>query len=205
MPEVYTPIIKIIEGSAIPKPEPNQNTDDIIPARYLKEITFAKMGEYVFYDERFKNGKLVPEHPFNDMLYDEGGKILVAGANFGCGSSREHAPQALKRFGIDAIIAESFAEIFAGNCASIGLVGVTTSKDAVDWIINTIRKEPYNIWKIDLENKRIHYDAAHIINLDIPEGRRQSFLDGTWDLMSVLQKNEAGIKKVEQRFSYPLR
>src|SRR3989344_8528507 len=116
--------IEKIVGKAIPKPSNDQNTDDIVPARYLKEITFAKMGNYAYFDERFKDGKEVKEHVFNQPAH-KGAKVLIAGANYGCGSSREHAPQALKRFGIDAIIAESFAEIFAGNCASLGIVGVT--------------------------------------------------------------------------------
>ena len=102
-----------VNGRGIPKPANDQNTDDIIPARYLKEITFANMGEYAYFDERFKDGNPVEDHPFNDSKY-QGATILIGGANYGCGSSREHAPQALHRYGVNAIVAPSFAEIFAG-------------------------------------------------------------------------------------------
>ena len=103
-------IILEIKGKAIPKTTNDQNTDDIIPARFMKEITFANMGKYAYYDERYKDGEEIAEHPLNKY---QGGTILIGGANYGCGSSREHAPQALHRYGIKAVIAESFAEIFS--------------------------------------------------------------------------------------------
>jgi len=192
--------ISSVKGKAIPKPANDQNTDDIIPARYLKEITFAKMGEYAYFDERFKNEKRVESHPFNDPKY-VGANILITGSNYGCGSSREHAPQALHRFGINAIIAESFAEIFAGNCASLGVVGVTVSaKDIVD-LLNAVKQNPQTLFEINLNAKTVSYNGRSA-NFEMPEGRRQAFLNGTWDALAVLQQNESSIKKTESRLVY---
>ena len=192
-------------GGAIPKPANDQNTDDIVPARYLKEITFRKMGGYVYFDERFKDGEIEEDHPFNDKKY-QGANILVAGSNYGCGSSREHAPQALQRSGIDGIIAGSFAEIFAYNCASLGIVGVTIKKDYINELMSIITKYPQTILDIDLEFKSIGYNSREgpsgSIPFDMPEGRRQAFLNGTWDAMAILQKNETGIKEAENRLPY---
>ena len=193
-------IIKNITGRAIPKPTNDQNTDDIVPARYLKKITFKNMGEYVYYDERFKNGQPVKKHPFNNEKY-KGANIFIVGANYGCGSSREHAPQALQRYGIDAIIAESFAEIFAGNCASLGIVGITVSAKYIIEIADYIQKNPSTELNIDLNEKVIRYNGQ-TVKFDISKGRRQSFLNGTWDAMAILQKNETGIKKVAAKLDY---
>lgn len=193
-------VIRNVNGRAIPKPANDQNTDDIVPARYMKEITFAKMGGYVYFDERSREGELIGNHPFNDPKY-KSANILIGGANYGCGSSREHAPQALHRFGINAIIAESFAEIFAGNCASLGVVGVTVSAKDIINLADYVQKNPRTELNIDLAEKVIRYNG-HTINLDMPEGRRQAFLNGTWDAMTVLQQNQEGIKTVMQRLDY---
>ncbi|HDL75045.1 MAG TPA: 3-isopropylmalate dehydratase small subunit [bacterium] len=189
-------IINNISGKVVIKLEDDQNTDDIIPARYLKEITFKNMGEYVYYDERFKNGELVKDHPFNKY---KGANILVAGANYGCGSSREHAPQALHRWGIKAIIAESFAEIFAGNCASLGVVGITVSHPDILKLANALKEDI--LLNIDIDKKTIKYNG-NVIEFEIPEGRRQAFLNGIWDAMAILQQNKEGIKKVLEKLDY---
>jgi len=126
---------------------------------------------------------------------------LITGSNYGCGSSREHAPQALHRFGINAIIAESFAEIFAGNCASLGVVGVTVSaKDIVD-LLNAVKQNPQTLFEINLNAKTVSYNGRSA-NFEMPEGRRQAFLNGTWDALAVLQQNESSIKKTESRLVY---
>ncbi len=189
-----------IVGHAIPKPADDQNTDDIVPARYLKEITFAKMGEIVYYDERFPKDMIVEDHPFNNPAYS-GANILVAGANYGSGSSREHAPQALKRYGIECIIAESFAEIFAGNCASIGVIGATIDHADLVLLAEYIQTNPSTEISLDLEEKTVSYEG-NVINCDIPEGRRQAFLNGTWDAMAVLQQNMNEIEALEQKLEY---
>ncbi|RLG14368.1 MAG: 3-isopropylmalate dehydratase small subunit [Candidatus Nanohalarchaeota archaeon] len=189
-----------IIGRAIPKPANDQNTDDILPARYMKEITFKKMGEYVYFDERFKEGKIVKEHPFNDEKY-KGATILIAGANYGCGSSREHAPQALHRFGINAVIAGSFAEIFAGNCASLGLVGIVVPPEKITMLAEYVEQKPSTEFDIDLAQKVIRYDE-HVVEFDMPEGRRQAFLNGLWDAMAILEQNEGKIKETAAGLPY---
>ena len=119
-------IVKItnIRGTALPMRGNDIDTDRIIPARYLKEVTFARMGDYPFFDERFDAAGKTKDHVFNDPEY-RGASILFVNKNFGCGSSREHAPQALYRFGLKAIVGESFAAIFAGNCTIMGVPTVT--------------------------------------------------------------------------------
>lgn len=192
--------IEIIKGKAILKPSDDQNTDDIIPARYMKEVTFEKMGDFVYIDERYKEGKLVEDHPFNKKGATES-NILIVGANYGCGSSREHAPQALYRFGIRAIIAESFAEIFSGNCNSLGIVCVVLSKENIDSLLKYLEKNPLEEISVDLNEKTISF-GNNSIDLEIPEARRRPLLNGTWDALAVLQQDEEGIKDVENRLEY---
>jgi len=201
MDEIIIPekIISRVAGRAVPKPANGQNTDDIIPARYLKKITFKEMGESVYFDERFKNGQPVSDHPFNDERY-QGASILVAGNNYGCGSSREHAPQALKRYGIKAIIAGSYAGIFEGNCGKIGVVAVTVPDSQRAEIVNFVQNNPSVEVAIDLKKKQITYDGS-IVPLGMPESRRQSFLDGAWDEMAILQRSK-NIDEVEKNLSY---
>lgn len=194
-------VITNVTGRAIPKPADDQNTDDIIPGRYLIEITFKNMGSYVYFDERFKDGNKVESHPFNDPRYKEA-NILIAGANYGCGSSREHAPQALHRYGVEAIIAESFAEIFAGNCASLGIVGVNVPIEDIAKLAEYVQQKPSTQFDLNLADKVIRYDGDNNIRFNMPKGRRQAFLNGTWDAMAVLQQNEAGIKKIEKELHY---
>ena len=191
-------IIKQIKGIGIPKTGNDQNTDDIIPARFMKEITFANMGKYAYNDERYKDGEEVPEHPLNKY---KGGTILIGGSNYGCGSSREHAPQALFRYGIKAIIAESFAEIFAGNCASLGVVGVMISKEEIANLANAVKENPSLEITIDLETKLVKYSDKEV-PLELLEGRRQAFLNGTWDALTILQQDKAGIEKIENELAY---
>ena len=196
---IHEKIIREVIGTAIPKPV-GDNTDVIIPGRHLMEITFRKMGDYVYADERSIDGQPVPGHPFNDPRYS-GANILIAGANYGSGSSRQHAPEALHRFGIDAIIAESFAEIFAGNCKNIGLVAVTVPSNYIVELADYVQQKPCTKFDINLDKKKIEYDG-NVTEFNIPEGRRQAFLTGTWDAMAVLQKGESRIKKVEKILPY---
>lgn len=193
-------IIEEVKARGIPKPENDQNTDDILPAKFLREITFRNMGNYIYFDERFEDGNLVKEHPFNNPVY-QSGKILIVGDNYGCGSSREHAPQGLKKYGIEAIIGGSFAEIFAGNCTSLGIPTVTVPNEIISKLAEYVQENPSEEIEIDLNEKKIKYDEE-TISFEMPEGRRQAFLNGTWDALSVLQKNEEAIRKVEEELPY---
>jgi 3-isopropylmalate/(R)-2-methylmalate dehydratase small subunit len=133
-------IVKIT-GTAVPIKGNDIDTDRIIPARYLKEVTFARMGDYPFFDERFDASGKKKDHPLNDPEY-KGASLLFVNKNFGCGSSREHAPQALYRFGIQAIVGESFAAIFAGNCTIMGVPTVTVSAKDMEQVMKSVEENP---------------------------------------------------------------
>src|SRR5271169_1470074 len=146
--------INQIEGKAVPVEGNDIDTDRIIPARYLKEITFTNMGKYPFYDERFDAEGKPKGHPF-DLPAFQGAAILFVNQNFGCGSSREHAPQALMRWGIRAIIGESFAEIFAGNCTTLGIPCVTASRSDLDRLTQAVIANPKLAITVDLMTKQV--------------------------------------------------
>src|ERR1700752_5340657 len=143
-----------VSGTAVAIRGNDIDTDRIIPARYLKEVTFARMGSYPFFDERFDaDGKQKP-HPLNDANY-KGASILFVNKNFGCGSSREHAPQALYRFGIHAIVGESFAAIFAGNCVMMGMPLVTVAPAEMEQLQRAAETDAKAVYAIELDSKRL--------------------------------------------------
>ena len=143
-----------IEGKAVPIEGNDIDTDRIIPARYLKEITFTNMGKYPFYDERFDTEGKPTGHPF-DLPQFQGAHILFVNQNFGCGSSREHAPQALMRWGVKAIVGESFAEIFAGNCTMLGIPTATVSQAEMRKLQALVKAKPDTKFVLDLEKKTL--------------------------------------------------
>lgn len=187
-------VIEFVKGRGIPLPENDVDTDRIIPARYLKFITFEGLGAYAFYDERFDEQDRPKPHPFNDPKYS-GATILMAGANFGCGSSREHAPQALYRAGIRAIVAPSFAEIFAGNSTAIGMPTVMVRPQELDALVTLVTQNPSTELRIDLNNKRISTSSGFTCPLEMNEGYRKAFLEGSWDTTAVLLANLDLIRK----------
>jgi len=132
------PIVRAT-GTGVPVRGNDVDTDQILPARFLKEVTFDRMGEFVFYDQRRDDDGELNDHPFNEFA---GAGILVVNENFGCGSSREHAPQALVRWGINGIVGESFAEIFRDNCKSLGIPTVTADHGAVTELQDWVREHP---------------------------------------------------------------
>ena len=165
------------------------DTDRIIPARFLKCITFDSLGKYVFDDDR---KTLKGNHPF-DLETNKGASILIVNCNFGCGSSREHAPQALMRWGIKAIIGESFADIFYSNCIAIGVPCFTLPKDSIKEIQKYIDRKNL-ILKIDLV-KSIAKSNDLKFNLQIKETSKKMFLSGEWDATSKLMENEGLIEE----------
>ncbi|MGH7829111.1 MAG: 3-isopropylmalate dehydratase small subunit [Candidatus Binatia bacterium] len=190
-----------ISGTAVVVRGNDIDTDRIIPARYLKEITFSRMGEFPFYDERFDaQGKPRP-HPFNDPRY-QGASILFVNKNFGCGSSREHAPQALARFGIRAIVGESFAAIFAGNCVMIGVPAVTVTSADIENLMRMAEANPQTVFTLDLEAKSFFYEMEKSVPVDIPESSRQALLEGSWDSTSMLVANLEKVKKTASGLPY---
>jgi len=195
-------IVKItkINGTAIPVRGNDIDTDRIIPARYLKEVTFARMGEYPFFDERFDEAGKPKSHPFNEPKY-KGASILLVNQTFGCGSSREHAPQALFRFGIQAIVGESFAAIFAGNCTIMGVPTVTVSHDQVELMMKSVEQAPQTQFSVDIEQKTISF-GEHRIAIDLPETYRSALTSGSWDSTAMLRSNLDQVKKTASKLPY---
>jgi 3-isopropylmalate/(R)-2-methylmalate dehydratase small subunit len=160
------------------------DTDQILPARYLKAISFAGMEAHAFEDARIAARTASHLHPLDQPRF-AGGKLLLVNRNFGCGSSREHAPQALHRFGIAAVIGESFGEIFAGNCVAIGMPCVTASAETIAALQEINETAPHTEFVLDLSGRTISAGGG-TFPITIAEGRRQQFLEGTWDATSVL-------------------
>jgi len=195
-------IVKItkISGTAVPIRGNDIDTDRIIPARYLKEVTFKRMGEYPFFDERYDASGKKKDHPFNDTEY-KGASILFVNKNFGCGSSREHAPQALYRFGIQAIVGESFAAIFAGNCTIMGVPVVTVGAKEIEWLMKSVEDSPRTEYTVDLESKTISYGQQKMA-IDLPETYRTALTTGSWDSTALLRANLEQVKKTAAKLPY---
>ena len=164
------------------------DTDRIIPARFLKCVNFDSLGESVFEDDR---ETLKGKHPF-DLAENKHATILIVNSNFGCGSSREHAPQALMRWGIKAIIGESFADIFYSNCIAIGIPCFTLPKKSIEEIQKNIANE-FLFLEIDLKNSLAKSQDLNL-NLEIKESSKKMFLSGEWDATSTLLENESLIE-----------
>ena len=195
-------IVKItaISGTAVPIRGNDIDTDRIIPARYLKEPTFSRMGDYPFFDERFDQSGKKKDHPLNDPEY-RGASILFVNKNFGCGSSREHAPQALYRFGIKAIVGESFAAIFAGNCTMMGLPAVVVGAKEIDQLIKSVEENPRTEYSVDLQSKAISYGNQKL-RFDMPETYRTALTLGYWDSTALLRANLDQVKLTAAKLPY---
>ena len=185
-----------IAGRGIPVTGNDIDTDRIIPARFLKEVTFESMGEHAFEDAKKAN----PEHPFNQKAY-QGASVLVVGQNFGCGSSREHAPQALLRWGIKALIGESFADIFFGNCVALGMPCVTASEADIAALMFAVEADPAHGLTVDLEALTASYRST-TYRVELPAGVRNQFLRGTWDGTRVLLDAGERIAQTAARLPY---
>lgn len=189
--------ITAVQGTAIPLPGNDVDTDRIIPARYLRSVTFEGLGAEVFKDERFNDDGSLKAHPFNEEKY-AGAAILIVGRNFGCGSSREHAPQAIMRSGIKAIIGESFGEIFAGNCTSIGIPVCTADEQTIDELQKLVQNNPQLQFDLDLEAQTLSSEEKSVA-VDINPAVKTALLGGTWNTLDELLQNEAAIEEVHQR------
>ena len=189
--------ITAVQGTAIPLPGNDVDTDRIIPARYLRSVTFEGLGAEVFKDERFNDDGSLKAHPFNEEKY-AGAAILIVSRNFGCGSSREHAPQAIMRSGIKAIIGESFGEIFAGNCTSIGIPVCTADEQTIDELQKLVQNNPQLNFDLDLEAQTLS-SVEKSVAVDINPAVKTALLAGTWNTLDELLQNEAVIEEVHQR------
>jgi 3-isopropylmalate/(R)-2-methylmalate dehydratase small subunit len=190
-----------VSGTAVPIPGADIDTDRIIPARFMKCVTFDGLGEYAFYDVRFdpESGEKT-DHPLNDERFNDA-SILVAGINFGCGSSREHAPQSLAKYGFSAIIAESFAEIFYGNSTTLGLPCVSSTRENIDILKAACAADPTLEVLIDLNAMTVTAGDLSF-PVDMPASARQALLAGKYDPIKELLDNNDKIEATAASLSY---
>jgi len=194
--------IKQVTGHPIPLRGNDIDTDRIIPARFMKAVTFDGMGAYAFYDVRYDaNGKLTG-HVMDDPRYQaKGTRVAIVNKNFGCGSSREHAPQALMRWGVKAIVGESFADIFFGNCVALGIPCLTAGEAEVAALMAAVEEDPAHDLTVDVEAQQVSYRGKSY-PASLPAGTRQQLLAGTWDATRVLLDAAAQVKETAQRLPY---
>jgi 3-isopropylmalate/(R)-2-methylmalate dehydratase small subunit len=176
--------ITSVSGKAVYVPGSDIDTDRIIPARFMKCVTFDGLGEYLFYDVRHEQDGTPKPHPLNEERFSEAG-ILISGINFGCGSSREHAPQALSKAGFRAVIAQSYAEIFFGNCATLGMPCVIASASDIETLATAVNAEPTIEVTIDVEGQKVSF-GTQSFPVQIPSTARDAFLSGQWDPIGEL-------------------
>ncbi len=189
-------IVKI-HGQGIPLKGNDIDTDRIIPARFLRCVTFDGLGEQVFLDDRKQSQGC---HSFDQPQFQDA-SILVVNANFGCGSSREHAPQALSRWGIQAMVGESFAEIFFGNCVALGIPCVTATPELVHQLQEAITIDPLMSITLDLSTLSLQWGSS-ISQVQMISGPQQMFLSGTWDACGQLLASRDQIHQTADRLPY---
>ena len=189
--------INAISGRSLVIQGDDIDTDRIIPARFLKCVSFSALGEQVFADDR---EELKGNHPF-DLYQNKGSKILIVNDNFGCGSSREHAPQALMRWGIRLIIGESFAEIFFGNCLALGIPCMTASKQEIIKLQKLVNQNSNQIWDFNLRELSIS-NQKESFKLDLERGAYKMLFSGKWDATSQLLDAEEKINNTVKNLPY---
>ncbi|MEC8219656.1 MAG: 3-isopropylmalate dehydratase small subunit [Verrucomicrobiota bacterium] len=192
--------IKKVTGKAVFVPGDDIDTDRIIPARFMKCITFDGLGEYLFYDVRKTESGENKNHNLNDPRFAEA-SILVSGNNFGCGSSREHAPQSILRAGYNAVIAGSFAEIFFGNSINLGVVCVIASDADRKIIASAIDIQPELEITIDVEDHKIWY-GDQFVPCEIKPGARDSLLSGNYDPLDELLVGADEVSEIASTLPY---
>jgi len=192
--------IATVTGRGVHVPGNDIDTDRIIPARFMKCVTFDGLGEFLFHDVR-KNPEGVDQpHPLNDPRF-RGATILLSGANFGCGSSREHAPQAIQKHGFRAVIAESFAEIFFGNCIALGIPCLSAGRDDIRKIAAAVESRPDAEITIDIAKGEIRF-AGQTVRAGLRESARAALVGGRWDAIGDLLEGVGDVKKVAARLPY---
>jgi 3-isopropylmalate/(R)-2-methylmalate dehydratase small subunit len=185
-----------VTGSGIPLLLDDIDTDRIIPARFLRCVTFDGLGEHAFEDDREQD----KSHPFDDARFQQGA-ILISGRNFGCGSSREHAPQALMRWGVKAVIAESFAEIFFGNCTTLGIPCVCASRADLDRLASIATQTPQQEITVDLMTSQVRTQGL-TCDVTILESARSSLTTGNWDFLGQLLEGDVAVKQTAATLPY---
>jgi len=190
-----TPIVALA-GRGLPLRGHDIDTDRIMPARYLRAVSFDGLEQHVFEDDRAQD----PRHPFDDPRY-KGASILVVSSNFGCGSSREHAPQGLARFGIRAIVGESFSEIFLGNAAVLGMPCFTADAQSIDRLQTLVEQTPDTVIEARVDTGVITAGSLRI-SATVPQALRDSFVSGQWNPTAMLLDRFDEVRAVANRLPY---
>jgi 3-isopropylmalate/(R)-2-methylmalate dehydratase small subunit len=198
--DIEIPSVEHVSGTGIPVRGNDIDTDQIIPARFMKVVTFDGLGEFAFFDQRFTEDDEEKEHPFNEPQYQDA-NVLVVNANFGCGSSREHAPQALMRWGIDAVVGESFAEIFAGNCLALGIPTVTADQETVEAIQDWVVEHPDEDIDVDVAAEAVTYGDT-TVDVEVDDAQRKALVEGIWDTTALMKANENAIAETAANLPY---
>lgn len=193
--------ITSVTGRAVPVVGNDIDTDRIIPARFMKCVTFDGLGEFLFFDVRQDpDTGQITNHPLNDARF-KGATILLSGANFGCGSSREHAPQAIQKYGFKAIIAESYAEIFFGNSTTLGMPCVTAAREDIAKIAAAVEKDPSTEVVIDLVKLEARF-AGQTVKIAQRESARDALVNGRWDAIGELLDGIPAVKETAKKLPY---
>ena len=197
-----SPITRIVrlEGTVVPVAGQDIDTDRIMPARFLKAISFEGLERHVFEDDRAAAARQGAVHPFDDPRF-AGASILVVNRNFGCGSSREHAPQGLHRWGITAVVGESFSEIFFGNSLAIGMPCVTVDPADAEWLIADAARDPKAETVVDVQALTVTR-SGRTIQAGLPKATQEAFLSGDWDATGQLLSVGAATEAVAARLPY---
>ena len=192
--------ITSVSGRALPLRGDDVDTDRIMPARFLRGVSFEGLEQHVFEDDRKKGVHPYNRHPFDVTQY-QGAAILVVNSNFGCGSSREHAPQGLHRWGINAIVGESFSEIFRGNAAMIGIPCVTADRGGIARLQTAIERGPQTAIEVDIASESI---AAAGVTLagSLPPALKDAFVSGQWNPTTMLLANYSEVQAVANGLPY---
>jgi 3-isopropylmalate/(R)-2-methylmalate dehydratase small subunit len=193
--------VKQVTGRAVFIPGADIDTDRIIPARFMKCVTFDGLGEFAFYDVRFDEHGNKTGHPLNDERF-QGASILVAGVNFGCGSSREHAPQSLRKYGFNAVIAESFAEIFFGNSTGLAMPCVMASAADIAALRDAIENDPGLEVTVDVDALKVRVSNGLEFPVTMPDSARDALVSGRWDPIQELLDNDAAITAKARELHY---
>ena len=188
--------IETVSGSGVPLLLDDIDTDRIIPARFLRCVTFDGIGEHAFEDDREQD----PNHPFNQERFQNAG-ILVSGRNFGCGSSREHAPQSLMRWGVKAVVAESFAEIFFGNCTSLGSPAVCAPREDLTKLAAAIEADPTLEFTLDLNALTLSF-GGETVSVTMPDSARSALTSGQFDALAQLLARKDDIAATASKLPY---
>ena len=194
------PEVDHVSGTGIPLRGNDIDTDQVIPARFMKVVTFDGLGEFAFFDQRFDDEDNPKDHPMNEERFRDA-SVMVVNSNFGCGSSREHAPQALMRRGIDALIGESFAEIFAGNCLALGIPTVTADHETINDLQQWVDDNPDSEIEIDIASETITY-GSNEISVTVDDGQRKALVDGIWDTTALMKANQQAIQETADSLPY---